>query len=121
LRLLVLKTAWTIDEVEAGRLPTGAARNLIAMSKISMAKVMHDVIGAAQQIHGSFGLTTETWLAQFWAGVQSLAFADGPTDAHRSQLARSLLKDVAPATGLFPSDHSPTRLAQAQARYPAMP
>jgi acyl-CoA dehydrogenase len=118
LRLLVLKTAWTIDEVEAGRQPHGAARNLIAMSKISMARVMHDIIGRAQQMHGSFGLTSETWLAQFWAGVQSLAFADGPTDAHRSQLARTLLKDVAPAPGLFPSDHSPTRLEAARRRYP---
>lgn len=118
LRLLVLKTAWTIDEVEAGRQPHGAARNLIAMSKIAMAKVMHDVIGRAQQMHGSLGLTNETWLAQFWAGVQALAFADGPTDAHRSQLARTLLKDVAPAPGLFPTDHSPTRLAAALERYP---
>ncbi|MBU6206386.1 MAG: acyl-CoA dehydrogenase family protein [Alphaproteobacteria bacterium] len=118
LRLLVLKTAWTIDAVEAGRLPHGGARNLIAMSKISMAKVMHDVIGRAQQMHGSLGLTTETWLAQFWAGVQALAFADGPTDAHRSQLARVLLKDVKPAESLFPSDHTLTRLAAARAKYP---
>lgn len=118
LRLLVLKTAWTIDEVEAGRAAHGVARNLIAMSKIAMARVMHDVIGRAQQIHGSYGLTTETWLAQFWAGVQALAFADGPTDAHRSQLARTLLKDVPPAKGLFPSEHGPDRLAQALHRYP---
>jgi acyl-CoA dehydrogenase len=118
LRLLVLKTAWTIDEIEEGRLPHGAARNLIAMSKIAMAKVMHDVIGRAQQMHGSLGLTTETWLAQFWAGVQALAFADGPTDAHRSQLARTLLKDVTPAPGLFPTDHALTRLEAALERYP---
>ena len=83
-----------------------------------MAKVMHDVIGRAQQMHGSLGLTSETWLAQFWAGVQALAFADGPTDAHRSQLARSLMKDVVPSPGLFPTDHSPTRLAVAMKRYP---
>ena len=28
-RLLVLKTAWIIDEVEAGRMPHGASRNHI--------------------------------------------------------------------------------------------
>lgn len=118
LRLLVLKTAWMIDEVEAGRLPHGGARQHIAMSKVAMAQVMHDVIGRAVQMHGSLGLTYETWLGQFWAGVSSLAFADGPTDAHRSQLARNILKDAKPVEGHFPSDHIPTRLAEARARYP---
>jgi acyl-CoA dehydrogenase len=117
-RLLVLKTAWMIDEVEAGRLPQGGARQHIAMSKVAMAQVMHDIIGRAVQLHGSLGLTNETWLGQFWAGVSSLAFADGPTDAHRSQLARNLLKDAKTVEGHFPSDHNPTRLAAARARYP---
>ena len=36
-RLLVLKTAWLIDEIEAGRLPHGAARNHIGMCKVAMA------------------------------------------------------------------------------------
>jgi acyl-CoA dehydrogenase len=117
-RLLVLKTAWMIDEVEAGRLPNGAARQHIAMCKVAMAQVMHDIIGRAVQLHGSLGITYETWLGQFWAGVSALAFADGPTDAHRSQLARNILKGATPVEGLFPSDHNPTRLAAARARYP---
>lgn len=117
-RLLVLKAAWMIDEVEACRLPQGAARQHIAMCKVATEAVMHDIIGRAVRLHGSLGLTEETWLAQFWAGVQSLAFADGPTDAHRSQLARNLLRDVTPVEGHFPSDHTPTRLAEALRRYP---
>ena len=47
-----------------------------------------------------------------------LAFADGPTDAHKSQLARAFMKKAKPADGLFPSEHIPTRLAAARARYP---
>ena len=46
------------------------------------------------------------------------AFADGPTDAHRLQLARALLKQAPTAPGMFPGEHIPTRTAAARARYP---
>ena len=118
-RMLVLKTAWMIDEVEAGRLPHGGARQHIAMCKVAMAAVMHDIIGRAVQMHGSLGLTYETMLGTLWAGVSGLAFADGPTDVHRAQIARTILKEAKPAEGLFPSDHIPTRRAAALTRYPA--
>ena len=119
-RMLVLKTAWMIDEVEAGRQPHGAARPHIAMCKIAMAKVFHDIMERAVELHGSIGLTYDTWLGQFWAGVMGVAFADGPTDVHRVQLARHFLRETrpAPAPGHFPSDHNPTRLAEALQRYP---
>jgi acyl-CoA dehydrogenase len=117
-RMLVLKTAWIIDEVEAGRQPEGSARQHIAMCKVAMAAVMHDVIGRAVQLHGSLGITYETMLGPLWAGVSGLAFADGPTDVHRAQVARSLLKSAKPVEGLFPSEHIPTRRAEARRRYP---
>ena len=63
-------------------------------------------------------MTYETMLGPLWAGVAGLAFADGPTDAHRSQIARTILKSAKPAEGLFPSEHIPTWLAAALARYP---
>lgn len=115
-RLLVMKTAWVIDEVEAGRQPRGAARTLIAMCKVQMAKVCHDVIQRAIQIHGSLGVTLELPLADWWGGVMSLALADGPTEVHKVQIARALLKHATPAPGLFPREHIPTRLARANAR-----
>ena len=117
-RWMVLYTAWLIDEIEAGRKTHGAARQHIAMCKVAMASVMQDIIGRAVQIHGSLGMTYETMLGPLWAGVQGLAFADGPTDAHRSQIARTILKTAKPVEGLFPSDHTPTRLAAALKRYP---
>jgi acyl-CoA dehydrogenase len=85
-RLLVLKTAWIIDTQ-----PHGAARNHIAMCKVAMAKVFHDIIGRAVEIHGSLGISLEMPLANWWGGVMALAFADGPTDVHRGQLARTYL------------------------------
>ena len=110
-RLLVLKTAWTIDEVEAGRSPPIAPRTLIAMCKVQMARVYHDIVQRAIHLHGSLGVTLELPLAEWWAGVPSLALADGPTEVHKAQVAKALLKRAPEAPGLFPSEHIPTRMA----------
>ncbi|MCW1402654.1 acyl-CoA dehydrogenase family protein [Novosphingobium sp. MW5] len=117
-RLMVLKTAWIIDEIEGGRMPHGAARNHIGMCKVAMAQVYHDIVGRALELHGSLGISLELPLSSWYAGHMALAFADGPTDVHRSQIARSHLKKTKPADGLFPSEHIPTRRAAAIARYP---
>jgi acyl-CoA dehydrogenase len=105
-RLLVLKTAWLIDNE-----PHGAARTHIAMCKVQMAKVYHDIVQRAIQLHGSLGVTLETPLAAMWMGLPSLALADGPTEVHLAQVAKAYLKNTKPAKGLFPSDHGPSRLA----------
>ena len=117
-RMLVLKTAWIIDEIEAGRLPHGASRNHIGMCKVAMARVWADVIGRALELHGSLGISLDMPLALWHAGGMGLAFADGPTDVHRSQLARAYLKQAKPAPGVFPTEHIPTRTAAALKRYP---
>lgn len=114
-RLLVLKTAWTIDEVEAGRTPAISPRTLIAMCKVQMAKVYHDIIQRAIHLHGSLGITQELPLAEWWGGVASLALADGPTEVHKVQVAKSLLKQGREAPGLFPSEHIPTRRIEEEA------
>lgn len=112
-RLLVMKTAWTIDEVEAGRTPAVDPRTLIAMCKVQMAKVYHDIVQRAIHLHGSLGITQELPLAEWWSGVAGLALADGPTEVHKIQVAKSLLKRGGEAPGLFPSEHIPTRMAAA--------
>ncbi len=117
-RLLVLKTAWIIDEVEAGRMPHGSARNYIGMCKIGLVKIYHDVVGRSLELHGSLGISLDMPLARWFYGHWSLAFADGPTDVHKSQLARAYMKKATPAPGLFPTEHIPTRTAAALARYP---
>ena len=113
-RLLVMQTAWVIDEVEAGRRPHSEARTLIGMCKVQMAKVYHDVIQRAIQLHGSLGVTLELPLADWWGGTMSLALADGPTEVHKVQVAKALLKGAKPAAGIFPSEHIPTRMEAAK-------
>jgi acyl-CoA dehydrogenase len=114
-RLLVLKAAWTIDTQ-----PHGAARTLIAMSKVAMARVYHDIVRRAVHLHGALGTTHETPLAKMWMGVPMLSVADGPTEVHQVQVANALLKTGKPAEGLFPSEHIPTRSVAVHARYDDM-
>jgi acyl-CoA dehydrogenase len=111
-RLLVLKTAWIIDTQ-----PHGAARTHIAMCKVEMIKIHHDIVRRVIQIHGSYGVTNETPLANMWEGLLSLGLADGPTEVHKVQVAKAFLKQAQPYDGLFPPEHIPTRLDAVRARY----
>lgn len=111
-RLLVLKTAWIIDNE-----PHGAARTHIGMCKVQLAKVFHDIVQRAVHLHGALGASLETPLAKMWQGIPSLSVADGPTEVHKVQVAKAFLKKAQPAPGLFPTDHIPARLEQAKARY----
>lgn len=111
-RLLVMKTAWVIDNE-----PHGAARTLIAMCKVQMAEVYHKIARRAVHLHGSLGVTNEMPLAYYLMGAESLALADGPTEVHKVQVAKAFLKNARPHDGLFPSEHIPTKLAAARAKY----
>ena len=51
------------------------------------------------------------------ANAYHLGLADGPTEVHKVTLARTLLADVQPAEGLFPSQHIPAQREAALAKY----
>jgi acyl-CoA dehydrogenase len=111
-RLLVLKTAWMID-----KLPHGAARTRIGMCKVAMSKVHYEIGRRAVHLHGALGTSRDMPLVNMWLGAAILAVADGPTEVHQVQVAKALLRDAKPAPGLFPSEHLPTKLAAARAKY----
>ena len=111
-RLLVLKTAWMIENE-----PHGAARKHIAMCKVALTGVQHDILQRALHLHGSLGVTHETPLGEWWAGEPHLGLADGPTEVHKVTVSKQVLKGYKPAPGLFPTEHIPTRRAAARARY----
>jgi acyl-CoA dehydrogenase len=46
-----------------------------------------------------------------------MGLADGPTEVHKVQVAKGLLKTAEPYTGLFPPEHIPARLEDARSRY----
>ncbi len=87
-RLLVLKTAWMIDEVGAQ-----AARKEISMIKAVIPSMHTQVVDRAIQVFGGMGLTPDTPLADLWIGGRCLRFADGPDEVHLRSIARMELRD----------------------------
>ena len=85
-----------------------------------MAKVYHDIVQRAVQLHGALGTSRETPLATMWMGTTMMAVADGPTEVHKVQIARALLKNAKPSPTVFPTDHFPTKLAVLKAKRPEL-
>jgi acyl-CoA dehydrogenase len=82
-RLLTLKAAWIMDT--AGN---KAARAEIAMIKVVAPTMACQVIDWAMQVHGGGGLSQDFPLAQYYAHVRTLRFADGPDEVHRNAVAK---------------------------------
>ena len=108
-RLLTLYAAWKMDHEGAS-----AARPEIAMVKYSGAKVLHDVIDRAIQVHGALGFSTDMPLERMYRRARAARILDGPDEVHRMTVARSVLRDYAPR--LVPSEHIPTRLARMEGK-----
>ncbi|KAI9020595.1 acyl-CoA dehydrogenase/oxidase [Hyaloraphidium curvatum] len=64
----------------------------IAMAKIAIPHMVCDIIDRAIQCHGGLGISQSTELANMYAHIRHLRFADGPDEAHAQQLARAELK-----------------------------
>ncbi|ANY21854.1 acyl-CoA dehydrogenase family protein [Gordonia terrae] len=102
-RLLVLRTAWKIDQVNDYK----QVIKDIAGVKVAMPKVLQDVAGRAVQLHGSLGISTELPFGKYVLEGFHMAIADGATEIHKQSVAKQLLKGVEPAPDLFPSIHVP--------------
>jgi alkylation response protein AidB-like acyl-CoA dehydrogenase len=111
-RMAVLYTAWIIDS-QGG----DAARKEIAALKIATPKLVTDAVQRTIQLHGGLGLTAELPLARMWTSGMTLGLADGPTEVHKVNLAKALLRDYEAVEGLWPSEMRSTKLAAAQALY----
>jgi acyl-CoA dehydrogenase len=86
-RLMVLKAAWLIDTVGAGK-----ARTEIAAIKVAAPRAASYVLDRAIQVHGGAGVSSDTPLAEAWAQVRTLHLADGPDEVHLRTLARQELR-----------------------------
>jgi acyl-CoA dehydrogenase len=92
LRLLVLKTAWLMDTVGN----RGAHAEIQAI-KIATPATVQWILDKAIQTHGAAGLSQDHWLANAYAGIRTLRFADGPDEVHVNALARTELHRQAAA------------------------
>jgi acyl-CoA dehydrogenase len=85
-RLLTLKAAYLMDTVGA----KGAAIEISAI-KVVAPSMAARVVDRAIQAHGGGGVSDDFPLAQMYAGLRTLRFADGPDEVHRRQVARQEL------------------------------
>jgi acyl-CoA dehydrogenase len=112
LRLLVLWTAWTIDNSS-----TQASRTQIAACKYTAAKVLKDVAYRAIHIYGSLGVTNLTPLQAMWNGSPTMSVMDGVDEVHKVTVARDVLKGYSPHEGLWPSEYFPVKREEARKKF----
>lgn len=84
-RLMTLYTAWKMDQ-------GNQARKEISMIKFFGAKVLHDVIDRAIQVHGALGITSDTPLEGFYREARAARIYDGADEVHRMVVAKQVLK-----------------------------
>jgi acyl-CoA dehydrogenase len=87
LRLLVLKTAWLMDTVG-----NKGAHTEIQAIKIATPTTVQWILDKAIQVHGGGGISQDFPLAEWYAGIRTLRFADGPDEVHKMALGRHELK-----------------------------
>jgi alkylation response protein AidB-like acyl-CoA dehydrogenase len=112
LRLLVLWTAWTIDNTS-----TQEARTQIAACKYTCAKVLKEVSFRALHIYGSLGMTNLTPLHAMYSGAPTMGIADGVDEVHKVTVARNVLKGYKPHEGLWPTEYFPAKREQARKKF----
>jgi len=98
-RLLVLETAWLADQGHDWK----EIRLNVSAVKMVMPRVLNDVASTALHLHGSLGLSHEMPFAGWIINSFHIGLADGPTEVHKTVVARQVLKGVSPAEGMFPS------------------
>jgi alkylation response protein AidB-like acyl-CoA dehydrogenase len=91
-RLMTLDAAHKLDRGDEARVE-------VSLIKFYAARVLHDVIDRAVQVHGARGLTDETPLAGMLALARGARIYDGPDEVHRMVVARRILKSFAEGDG----------------------
>ncbi len=87
-RLLTLHAAWKMDQGEDARVE-------ISLIKFWGAKVLHDVLDRAIQVHGALGFSEDIPLSGWYREARAARIYDGPDEVHRMVVAKRILKDFA--------------------------
>jgi alkylation response protein AidB-like acyl-CoA dehydrogenase len=88
-RLMTLHAAWLMD--------SGAdARAEISMIKFVGARVLHDVLDRAIQVHGALGFSQDSPLEGWYREARAARIYDGPDEVHRMVVARQVLRAFRP-------------------------
>jgi alkylation response protein AidB-like acyl-CoA dehydrogenase len=85
-RLLTLQAAEQIDRGEQARVEIGAI-------KVFGARMLHDVVDRAIQVHGAAGLTDDTPLSRMYRMARLARLYDGPDEVHVQSVGRRILSE----------------------------
>jgi acyl-CoA dehydrogenase len=84
-RLMTLQAAWKMDQGQDARVE-------ISLIKFYGARVLHDVVDRAIQVHGALGYSKDTPLEAFYRDARAARIYDGPDEVHRMVVARRILQ-----------------------------
>ena len=84
-RLMTLQAAHRLDEGDEARVE-------VSLIKFFAARVLHDVIDRAIQVHGGLGVTDDTPLAVMYRMARGARIYDGADEVHRMVVARRILR-----------------------------
>ncbi len=84
-RLLTLDAAHKIDQGDPARVEIG-------IIKVVGARMLHNAIDRAIQVHGAKGLTADTPLERMYRAARFGRIYDGPDEVHQMTVARRILK-----------------------------
>jgi len=87
-RLLTLDAARKLDAGDD-------ARNEIALIKAVGARMVHDVVDRAIQVHGAKGVTGDTPLERMYRNARFARIYDGPDEVHIEAVAKRILRTYA--------------------------
>lgn len=85
-RLMTIDAAQRLDQGDEARVE-------IALIKFWGARMLHNVVDRAIQVHGALGVTEDTPLELMYREARYARIYDGPDEVHRMTVARRLLKD----------------------------
>ena len=84
-RLMTLHAAWKLDRGDDARIE-------ISLIKFFGARVLHDVVDRAIQVHGALGYSKDLPLEMFYRDARAARIYDGPDEVHRQVVAQRILK-----------------------------
>jgi acyl-CoA dehydrogenase len=108
-RLLVLYTAWLIDNSSAREV-----RQYVAACKVRASQVMSKIGSRATHLHGALGVSN---LMPLGGNGEIMATVDGPTEVHQVTIARQVMKQHRPAPDNWPTRFRPRVLMESRKRF----
>jgi acyl-CoA dehydrogenase len=106
-RLMVLHTAWLIDQSS-----TAQTRQHIAACKVLAAEVLTDLSEKCLHLHGALGVSNLMELGTTYGLMMGIM--DGPSEVHKVTIARQVLKEYEASPDMWPSEFVPRKLVNAR-------